>query len=417
MRTWILAALIGTVGVALSAGARPWIDAASGAFTPPDITQDIAAAHLFVARVNPYSPEIREMHSRLTGIPVGETFPYFPHPPFSLLVSLFSAYVPLKAARLIWFVASLSLVFMYAALLAENASTRERSGPRGTVVAALFGLLLLWPPILYNLEKGQWSIVLAVLVALGWRGLSRRRPGEGGAWIGAAASVKVFPVLLGGYLLLRTRRGFMAFVAVGLLATCLPLLWIGFDALPAFIRHSQLNMPYWETWPAVTYSLHGVFARLMVGGQWARPAVSAPVVARVLELAVTMWLLWLAIRTTRRSGSESTQAAAFASWVILLPVLNPQSMGHNGVLLALPFVLIGVILVDDRRRWLRVAWALALVLVSIPRQTLFRLAPAPVDPWQGVALIALPMWGALLLLAVAVAAGKPEAEVEARQTG
>jgi hypothetical protein len=270
-------------------------------------------------------------------------------------------------------------------------------------------LLLAWPPVLYNLEKGQWSILLAVLVTLGWRALARGREKEGGIWIGLAASVKVFPVLLGGYLLLRARRAVAWFLATGLLATGFPLLFIGFGAFAAFIGQSQLNMPYWETFPSVTYSLHGAVARLLIGGTWARPALHAPVLARAVDALGTLALLGcaaaVAIRASRNRLSDANTSAPFAAWAAILPVLNPQSLGHNGVLLALPLVLTGRALLSDGRLWLKVAWGLGLVLVSIPRQTLARFAPAPIDPVEGLAIVALPMWGALLLVGVAVATG------------
>jgi hypothetical protein len=42
--------------------------------------------------------------------------------------------------------------------------------------------------------------------------------------------------------------------------------------------------------------------------------------------------------------------------------------------------------------------------VSIPRQTLLRLAPAPSGPLDAVAVLSLPLWGGLLCFAAAVAA-------------
>lgn len=407
VRPWILAGLIGAIMVASSSGTRPWIDAASGAFNPPDIPQDVAAAHLFAHRTSPYGPAIRQIHSELTGLPISQTYPYFPHPPFSLIVSLFSAYVSLRNAALIWFAVSLALVFLLAALLAEYA-TRPENGEAApvsqAVVLGLFGFLILWPPVLYNLEKGQWSLLLAVLIALGWRSLASGRQGQGGGLIGTAASVKVFPILLGGYLLMRSRRAFAWFLIVGAVFTAAPLLWIGWDAFPAFVRESQHNVPNWEAFPSVMYSIHGALARLFVGGEWARPAIHAPALVRWIEVPVTFALFGLAIAVTRRPPLDYRSArarASFAAWCVLLVVVNPQSMGHNGLLLALPFVVTARLLINDARRWPKLAWAAALILTSIPRQRLWP-ALTPVGPLKGIAVIALPMWGALVLFAVAI---------------
>ena len=413
MRSWITAAAVAVGVAAFSSGLTPWKDAITGAYDPPDIAQDVAAVRLFVERVNPYGPVIREMHSRVTGITFEQTYPYFPHPPFSLIVSLFMAFGAFTTAALLWFGLSLGLLFMLSALLAENLGPDSGGEPKPRVVLTLFGLLLLWPPVLYNLEKGQWSIILAVLVALGWRSLSQGRVRQGGSWIGVAAAVKVFPVLMGGYLLIRSRKAFLSFIIAGVIATALPLFWIGFGAFPDFMRQSQLNLPNWETFPSVMYSLHGTLARLMIGSQWAVAAVYAPALARGIEAICTLALLLVAgYLTVRAQRGISSPAVAFSAWCILLPVLNPQSMGHNGLLLALPVVLTGSVIDRYQGVWPKIFWTAGLVLASIPRQTLGRIAPPPVGPWEGLTVLALPMWGALLLFGVALTVSNASSATE-----
>jgi hypothetical protein len=420
-----VATLLGTLMVIASSGWTPWVDALSGAFAPVDIAQDVAAARLFADGISPYGTVIREMHARVVNVRVDQTFPYFPHPPFSLLVSWYSAYVSFETAALIWFSVSVGLLFLVAALLAEILHDTLRRRFRvtfGRLTAVVFVFLLCWPPALYNLEKGQWSILLTALVCLGWRSLSRRRMSEGGAWIGLAAAVKVFPVVLGGYFLMRSRKALVAFLLTGAVATAIPLAFIGFDSFFAFVRQSQSNLPHWETFPSVTVSLHGALARFLIGGTWARPLVHAPVLARALDLLVAAILLacaaWLTVGATQ---GRTTVALAFSAWAALLPVMNPQSLGHNAVLLALPFALTLERLL--RERWVvgRLAWAISLIAVSLPRQTSWRLAPPPVEPWQGLAVVAIPLWGALLLFCVILALARhpavqsPALQVQQRQ--
>jgi len=216
--------------------------------------------------------------------------------------------------------------------------------------------------------------------------------------------VKIFPVLLGGYLLRRSRRALVWLIVVGAVATIAPLIWMGPLALPGFMRQSQANLSYWETWPAVTCSLHGAAARLLVGGKWAQPLVRVPTVARCLVLLASAALVGVAlvISGPKRLDDER-EGARFAMWGILLVILNPLAMGHNGVLLALPIVLTARALARDQRLWPKAAWAAGVVLVSIPRQTILALAPVPVQPWRGLGVVALPMWGILLLFTAAIA--------------
>ena len=96
---WVLAGLVAAAVAALTSGWRPWFDALGGAFVPADIPQDFAAVHLVVNGVNPYGPEIRQMQAQLVGMPVERTFPYFPHPPFSLPMTSIMAVYPILYGR------------------------------------------------------------------------------------------------------------------------------------------------------------------------------------------------------------------------------------------------------------------------------------------------------------------------------
>ena len=409
---FVLAGLVAASVAALTSGWQPWFDALGGAVVPADIPQDFAAVHLVVNGVNPYGPEIRQIQAQLTGLPVERTFPYFPHPPFSVFLTFFAAFMPLKAAVLTWFVISVELAFVLAALLAETLWADAGTHDRTPLTFCLFAGLMMWPPVLYNLEKGQWSILLAVMISAGWLVLRRGRLAATGAWLGVAASTKIFPVLLGGYLLLRARRSLVWFAAAILVTTGIPLVVIGFESVPALLRNSRLNMEYWQVFPSVMFSLRGVFARLFIGGEWARPLFYAPLLARVLEGIAVLVLACITLRATlkdRPDASVEQRGAVFGAWVALLPILNPQSMGHNGVLLALPFVLTGRALASDSRAWPKVCWALALGLVSIPRQTLLGLAPAPSGPFDAVAVLSLPLWGGLLCFAATIAASSVNA--------
>ena len=399
---WVRVALVGMVCIALSSGLEPWAAAIAGALFPADLAADAAASRLFVQRISPYGPVIRQAHVELTGLPFAATLPYFPHPPFSLIVGLPMAFLSFQAAAVLWFAVSMGLVFALAVLLHKAGQV----GPGGGTidVAHLWLLLLAWPPVLYNLEKGQWSILLAVLLAVSWRAVALGDMRKGAVWAGVAASVKVFPVVLGGYFLVRSFRAAKWFVATGLVLLAVPLLWIGPESFAAFVSESRLNLPYWESFPLVMFSIHGAITRALVGGQWAEPFVYAPVAAKVIESCLLAGLLGLAIWTAVQARrGRADHSLAFVTWLVLLPMVNPLGLGHNGVLLALPIVVLGRILTAAGREWHRWGWAVAVVLVSLPKQTVWRFAGPPVGSLEGLAIAALPTWGVLLLFLIAVA--------------
>lgn len=411
---WILVTALLTLAVVLSSGRMPWVHALAGTIRPPDFAADIAGAQAIATGGHPYTPAFATQHAQVMGVAVEEGYPFFPHPPSALLLFWPVASLSLGTAALIWFAVSLWLLFILARILVETATgtylDREQATVRRSAVLGAFGLLLLWPPVLYNLEKGQLSILLAVLIAMTWRSLREERLSISGVCLGAATAVKVFPLLLGGYLLVRAPRALAYFVASAGILTVGALAWMGLDALPAYLQHSSDNLSYWQTWPAVSYSIYGAAARLFIGGRWAEPILYAPAIARSLVAGISLSLIACAtIVTWRGSSSDGREGSRFAAWATLLVLLNPLAMGHNGVLLALPIVLLVRELVRDPRMWPRIAWGAGVVLASIPRQTLVSLAPSPVDPSLSLSVIALPMWGTLLLFGVALALARADA--------
>jgi hypothetical protein len=405
MRKWVAATAVLMLLAAFSAGIVPWLDAIGGAFKPPDFAQDIAAARVLAVHGDPYAADFAVLHGEVLGAAPGVGYPYLPHPPFAIVLSWPFAGLTFGVAALCWFAGSLACAFVLAIVLSGFAFNEKDFGlPRLSQALAAFGALLMWPPVLYNLEKGQFSILIAMLIALGWVWLSRHDSRIGGICIGVATALKLFPALLGIYLLFRRTRAATWFVIAGATVTTLPLLWIGWRGIPEFIAQTAGNLSYWQTWPAVTYSLRGLAARLLIGSKWSQAVTHAPDAASASVVLASVVLVAIAVRTTLRHGKRpDSDGLLFAVWSVLLLPLNPLAMGHNGVLLALPMVLIGRSLVADPRAWLKALWSAGCVLVSIPRQAIFEAASLPVSPWRSLAIVALPLWGTMLLFATGIA--------------
>jgi hypothetical protein len=398
----------------LLSGDTPWRYTLFGLVSPPDFAQDLAAARVFASNQNPYEVGIAGAHAELMKVSEDKGYQYFPHPPLLFLLLLPMAGFTLAQAAAIWGGVSLGLLFLLAALLAKVLSGPAKAGHyvdgpvRPSTVLTIFGALFVWPPVQYNLAKGQWSILVALLLAMFWHFYVRGDHRSAGASLGVASAVKLFPALLGLYLLARAPRAVLWMVITLVAVLALPLVWLGPHTIQMFLAQSQANVAYWETFPAVTYSIHGVLARLMVGGQWARPLIEAPLIARGLGTFAAILLIAIATWFTRtQCNDDGREGTRFASWVALLVLLNPLAMAHTGVILALPIVLVAQALESDRRVWPKVAWTLGVALVSIPGHTLIFLASNPIEPWQGVAVIALPMWGTLSFFLAAIAASSP----------
>ena len=407
-RVVLLALALGAL--TLSAGHEPFVLALRGGFAPGDLANDFVAARELVEGRGLYSPAQGRMQAEL--LAAGESVtPYYAHPP--LVPLLLSPLVALgfTGAAVAWWGLSLWLLALLGAIVVAELRGRERPASLGLRLGVLAALLA-WPPVLYNLDKGQWSILLAAVTAFGWRALADGRTGQGGAWIGLACALKVTPGGLLPYLALRRRRG--AATAVGTLLACAAasMAVVGLAGWATFLRQGSENVRVWEGWLSNTLSLNGFLARVLIGGRYETPLVHAPVAARAALAGGAVVLVGLALLATRRTAADTPrEGAVFALWAILVVLLNPLAWGHGAVMLLLPTALVVRCLVEDaerqssaRRRVLLLPVA-GILLLSIPVQTLHRAAGAiPVTPLGSLAVLSLPFYGALALFAAALAA-------------
>jgi hypothetical protein len=415
--------LLGGAAVAacwLSSGATPVVDALVGAREPVDFARDYVSARARIedGRGPPPAGEEGNARADRLGAPRVALLgaPYYIHPPTAVLPVLAIAWLSWHAAARAWaFLSLAALVWLSWSLEGIRAPERR---PEPWRLGLLAALLLAWPPTLHCLEKGQWSIWLAALLAAGYRALERARPTRAGALFAAAASLKATPAVLFGLFVARGRRGAAAMAlvlaALALLATAIE----GAAPWRVFFAGASSNAAAWATWLANTVSLQGVFARLFTAGLFTRPLVEAPALSRLAFLATSAALLAAAVLVEwrrRRSAAGRTAASlacASAAWMALPVLLNPLGWTHLSVMLLVPIV---VALRDGRART-RVVATLALAALSIPRQSLVAWAgPPPLAPAPGL-IIGVHAFAAFGLYVALLADGGASASADRPQT-
>ncbi|HXI59749.1 MAG TPA: glycosyltransferase family 87 protein, partial [Polyangia bacterium] len=350
----------------LSAGSEPFVGALAGAREPIDFARDYLAAHVRVHRGRGAAPidASGNAYAAAIGVPpvVMLAAPYYVHPPAAQLLVLPLVPLGFRGAALVWLALSLVALGGLALMLVAVVTGEQR--PRPLQVAVAFGLLVLWPPVLHNLAKGQWSIFLATLVAAGWRALDRGRPRTAGAWLGLAASLKATPLLLLGYLILRHRRAAGAMAAMVLAAGLASLAVSGVEPWRVWLAAAAPNVLAWQTWLVNTASVNGLFARLFTSSAFARPLLDAPLLARVLTVTVAAALLAVASLSSWRAARSPTEdRRLFATWTTLVVVLNPLGWTHTAIIALVPLAL----LVDRAPPW---ALVTTLVALTVPHETL-----------------------------------------------
>jgi hypothetical protein len=387
----------------LSAGPAPLADviAVRGARTSGDFIRDYVTAR---ARLEdgPGAPaEGERANDRAARLGAARVLllggPYYLRPPPALLAVLPIAWLPWHAAARVWLALSfVALIWLAISLLGLWAPGRR---PRAGWVALLTAALALWPPALHCLEKGQWSIWMAALLAAGYRALERERPRRAGALFAVAAAVKATPIVLIGLLLARSRRAAGAMLATLAGIVLLALAVGGLAPWRAFVVDTPRDVAAWATWLANTASMQGVYARLFTYGPFTRPAVLAPLASRAAFAVTAIVLLAAAVIAGRgrvyargragsgdRFGTVTGDRAAScwsAAWLALPVLLNPLGWSHVVVMLLAP---LAVAFRDGGPRT-RLAAALCLAALSIPRQRLMAWAgPTPVSPAPALVL-------------------------------
>jgi hypothetical protein len=404
---WQVAFCLAVGAAWLSAGARPFAN--SGALSPTDFTRDFVAAKVLL-RGDPVS-ELDAARGNAEAVRSGAdpvlilNNGFFHHPPPAALPILPLVPLGYPLASLVWLGLSVALLWRLAHLLVL---VIERS-PIPVRAPVLFLLLLLWPPVLSNIQLGQWSIILAWLIAEGHRRWEHQRPLAGGLFWGAAATLKLTPLALLPFVALRDRRAGLIIVCVLAAGCALAFPFGRLDPWLGFLRDMGPNVTGWQTWWHNTLSINGFFARQFTGGPFARPLLHAPALTRALGVASAIVLVMTALVFGRAGGETRDRAregCRFALWAILVVVLNPLGWHHYAILLLLPAALIlraadeGVLSEGDRRR-LRGIVAAALVVLTIPKEALYLLVqPLPTSPARSL-LLSLHAYAALAVFAAA----------------
>jgi hypothetical protein len=383
-----------------SAGAAPFEEAVAGAVAPIDFVRDYVTAVARVRHGRGPAPEGDAGNEAAVALGAPRVTllggPFHLHPPPALLPVLPLVPLGFRGAALAWLALSLLALGALARLGLELAADEGARTPARAALA--FALLALWPPVLHDLAKGQWSILLAALLAAAWLSLERGRETAAGAWLGVAASLKLTPILLLGFLVLRHRRAAIAMaVTVGTLALAATAV-TGIEPWRAFFADAPRDVAAWQTWIANTASLRGLLVRLVGGGAYATPVIPASSsVAAGIDAGAALALVLVTAAVTWRTPrglSAVNERPLVAAWMLLVVVLNPLAWTHTLVMAVVPLAALAPVLPA-------VVSAGAIVVLTIPRQTLSEVAGAtPTAPGRG---LLLSMHAAALLIVIGFA--------------
>jgi len=354
-RKWGWSSLSGPASIVISVGALIYavilLRALPARANGLDFSHYYASALMMRTGLNPYTDDIKPLASSL-GLEVGAiTLSTYP-PTFLLLLEPLTLLFP-PAAYGLWTALSLVCLAITLYLLLDDLPKDYR------LRLSLVGLVILYPPITNNLVWGQAQIMLLLTFTLFMRWLGSGRNALAGAIIGFAGLLKVFPLLMVGYLLIRSHwktifyavlvvavGGLITLSIVGIgrsldsigpMASVTSQRWLGRQhnvALAAIVSHI-----FWYSAAPEMGSFAGLGVHLSPGMELTRR-----VTVLMAELAVLALTVYATFRSSRLP--EGRDDHVIALWVATTILVSPTAWVHYLVMLLIPY---GVLL----RRYLR----------------------------------------------------------------
>lgn len=336
----------------------------------------------------------------------GPVFLFLLHPVYRLDLS--------DPTLLSWYAYALDLVAIGVGFYATVSAIRTWAAARGAQISRqmVIGLALLWAnfsPLYGVLAIKNIEIWELSLIAVAGAAMLRGRRWIVASAIGAAALIKMLPLVFLPYLFLRDRKTFMyALVAIAVILTAAQVAYgtaMGFGYFPAMLNAAAGNEGYGNPTGMIWHenvSLRGVVLKAF--GYLERPDRSIPNVgytrgfyvvipaalqpiakalALIAQASGLLWAAWMLFR--RRTLPDPSRT--FWDWAfvaIMMLVLAPQISQDYMVLTlgAFSFVMAGCMLARDRRLWIEFAIATLLVGNVLPRDLFSRLVLIdPIVQW------------------------------------
>ena len=262
--------------------------------------------------------------------------PAYIYPPvFALLVAPL-VLLPGAAANVIWLLIGQASLAAAATLVLTLRWLRPSAG---AVTAILFATLTFYP-LWVDAVQGQANLLVLLLVTAGITGIVQGKPSFG-VVLGAAAALKLTPVVLLVWLLLDRRTKEAAWMVGGFAAV---------TAAAAILRFQDTLVFFGQVLPALwsgtafyaNQSLAGVVSRFFSVNPYTTPWIVLPwaflLPAAGAILLIAFWFL--------RTRHQPALARAIA-FIPLLPLLSSVTWPHHLVIL-LPVVWIGAIALAER---------------------------------------------------------------------
>lgn len=258
-------------------------------------------------------------------LPSPESFSNYVYPPFVLL--LFAPFLGLSVsfAAVIFILLSLTALFLgvYFCLKSLNKFT-------WTSYTLILTFCFLAFPTKFTLGMGQVNLIIFLLLSLALYFANKNRPVMAGGMLGLSLAIKLFPVLLIGYFLLKKQLK-VIIAALGLL--------LFLYGLTFFVVGIPLHKIFFTSvLPGVGNAYQGEYYNQALSGFFARLPLASVAGIFIKNIVAFAFALFSFLAIYRMRKKRSLEALSFSFVITLGLIINPFSWQHHFVWLILPFI-------------------------------------------------------------------------------
>jgi hypothetical protein len=289
--------------------------------------------------INPYTADLRELALKL-GLAMDQ-FARADYPPTFILLLEPLTLVPFTTAYWIW--TGLNLAALIWALFLLLGSD---SGLRVNTAFALGALALFYRPI--NLYEGQPHMILLAMMVVASLCFHRGRDLAGGAILAFGGLLKVYPLFIVGYLLVKRRWRAVFFTALGLVigaAATMAVIGVprtlAFGGRLTYVASGGFLAANYLTGDSRLINIDALVSRLFWQIASTDPAMDWA--RRLLVLCAQITLLRFTVYATAVSRTRPDRdQCAFALWVVTAALLAPTAWVHYMTLLLFVFAVLAI---------------------------------------------------------------------------
>jgi hypothetical protein len=263
------------------------------------------------------------------------------------LLSVHRAYWAWQAINLAAFAMSLILLF-----------APRYSGLSRPTALSLAALAILYPPVGNNLALAQSKLILLFLLAAMIRCMERGRDAVAGLMLAAASLLRLFPLLLVLYLLLRRRWRMLAYTIAGItIGALLTVVVAGVSITQGFF--ASISLLTSQTWLSSNsnISLEAFVSRTfwdLLGNSGGQLDLVRRICVRVADIVV----LYFVVKATPLDSTQDQDWRVLSLWIVASVMLSPTAWFHYLLLMLIAVAQIASAArrgrISDRALWMAI---------------------------------------------------------------